>query len=898
MSAWDGLRHWLRVWLRRGAWERELDEELRFHQELEAMQQEHTGSSPDDAHAVARRKLGSPLFYREETRRATGGDWLESLMQDLRFVVRSLKREPGFITFVVLTLALGIGANATMFGVVDRLLLRGPEHVRDPGRVVRLYITDRPPGMQEYTSSALGYVSYEVLRTGTHSFDALAVYNVNDVTVGRGAEARELKASYVTAGFFPLLGVQPLLGRFFDAQEDATTGARHVAVISYGLWREAFGREPGVLGSTIVIGDEPHTVIGVAPRGFTGPELGRVDVWLPMSLVGPRVTDDWTHSWNAQWLHVIGRLKPGVTRPQAAADATIAHRQAYGDNASGSFTPQARLTVASLGANEDGGEPGETTVSRWLVGVTVIVLLIACANVVNLLLARAVRRRREVMVRIALGVGRWRLMRLLLAESLLQAIAGAAAGLVLAYLTASLVRNLLLPQIEWISPPVDGRVLVFAAAMALITGVAIGLMPALQAARTDVAAGLKTGAREGGGRGSRSRTALTVAQAALSVVLLVGAGLFLRSLWNVRALDLGLQPERVLAVSIHWPGLGRIADADARQREGQRRNEFYRQALERVSSLPGTEHAALTVGMPFQSSFGVGLRVPGWDSLPRLAGGGPNISAVTGDYFATIGTRLLKGRVFTPREGAGSERVAIVSDVMARTLWPGRDPLGACLLIDGKPCSRIVGVVADARRFRLREEPHMHYYVPLGQESSIGGTTLLVRPVGNPEAFANSVRRLLLSMDPGLGYIEAQSLQEIIDPQLRPWKLGVSVFGLAGVLALVVAAVGLYSVLSYLVEQRTQELGVRIALGAKAGNIVRLVLRDSLTMTFLGIAAGAVLALIAGRFLQDLLFQTSGRDPVVLAAVAIALVLVAVAASVLPAHRANQVDPMGALRAE
>jgi predicted permease len=899
MSAWDAVRHRLRVWLRRGAWERELEEELRFHQVLEAMQQEHAGASPEAARAAARRRLGSPAYYREETRRVSGLPWVESLMQDLRFVARSLRREPGFATFVVLTLALGIGANAAMFGVVDRLLLRGPEHVRDQRRVVRLYLTDHPPGLGEYTTGTLGYVSFEVLREGAHAFEDLAVYNRNQVTMDRGAAARQLAASYVSASFFPLLGVTPALGRFFSAREDATGGAEHVAVISHDLWKGSFAGDPAVLGRTLLIGDEPFTVVGVAPEGFTGAELQRVDLWLPMSVLGPRVTDDWTHAWNAQWLRVIGRLKAGVSFEQAAAEATGVHGRAYGNTPSGSFTPAARLSVRPLSADEGGDEPAENAVSRWLVGVTLIVLLIACANVTNLLLARGARRRREVTVRLALGVGRWRLVRLLLSEALLLAVAGSLAGLVVAYLAAGLLRRALPPTIAWFSAPVDGRVLAAAAGLAILTGLAIGLVPALRATRSDVAGGLKAGAREGGGRRSRLRMALTVTQAALSVVLLVGAGLFVRSLWNVGSLELGLEPDRVLAVDVEMPGLGRITDPAARERARARRNLFFADALERVRRLPGVEHAALTIGMPFQSWFSVRLRLPGRDSLPRLPTGGPNITAVTAEYFATMGTRLLRGRVFTEQDRAGSERVAIVNNTMARTYWPGRDPLGECLLIQDQPCARIVGVVADARRYRLREDPHMHYYVPRGQETSIGGTTLLVRPVtGDAEALAEPVRRALLELDPGLGYVQAQSVQEIIDPQVRPWKLGVSVFGLAGVLALVVAAVGLYSVLSYLVEQRTQELGVRIALGARAGSIVRLVLRDSLAMTLLGIAAGAALALVAGRFLQALLFETSARDPVVLVTVAASLILVAVLASVLPALRANGVDPMEALRAE
>jgi len=898
VSAFDALRHRLRVLFRRQAWERELQEELQFHQALETMHQAHRGLSDDAAWAGARRRLGSPTYYREEARHMTGFGFLASTAQDLRFVARSLRREPTFAAFVVLTLALAIGANAAMFGVVDRLLLRGPEHIRDPERVVRLYLTDQPPGMRPYTSGTFGYVTYEVLRAGTHSFEALAVYNKPEVVVGRGAEAEELRGSYVTAGYFPLLGVEPAVGRFFTAEEDAVGGAQHVAVIGYGLWQRSFGRDPRVLGRSMVIGGELHTVVGVAPKGFTGPELARVDVWLPMSLFGSRVTRDWTRAWDAQWLGVIGRLTGGVTREQASAEATAVHRAAYSSDAAGSFTPRARLIAAPLGATEEGREPPEAAVSRWLIGVTVVVLLIACANVINLLLARVVRRRREVVVRIALGVGRWRLVRLLLAESLFLAIAGSVTGLAVAYVTGSLVRNVLLPDVEWTSAPVDGRVLALATGMALIIGIVVGLVPALRTARSDVATGLKTGVREGGGQRSRLRTMLTVAQAALSVVLLVGAGLFVRSLWNVRALDLGLEPDRVLAVSVRWGSMPPRTDPEARQREQARRSNFYLDALERIRHLPGVEHTALTIGMPFQSSFGLRLRVPGRDSLPRLHGREPNISAVTAEYFATMGTRLLRGRGFTPQDRAGSERVALVSDAMARTIWPGQDPMGGCLLIEDLPCARIVGVVADARRFQLREDPHMHYYVPLGQETGMGGTTLLVRPAGDPQAFAGTVRRTLLAMDPELGYVAAQSVQQRIDPQIRPWKLGAAVFGLAGLLALLVAAIGLYSVLSYLVEQRTQEIGVRMALGARPANIARLVLRDSLGMTLLGITIGVLLALIGGPYLQTLLFEASPRDPAIFAAVAASLMLVAVAAGVLPAWRANRVDPMEALRAE
>ncbi|HEX9580812.1 MAG TPA: ABC transporter permease [Gemmatimonadales bacterium] len=897
MSAFDALRHRLRALLQRRAWERELEEELRFHRELEEMHQAHAGLSPEAARLAARRRLGSEVYYGEETRRAAGWETFYSVIQDVRFVLRSLWRDRQMAGFVVLTLALGIGANAAMFGVVDRLLLRGPEHIREPERVVGLYLTDRPTGRREFTTGSFGYVSYDVLRAGTRSFQGLAVYNANDVTTGRGAEARELRASYVTASYFPLLGTAPALGRFLSPEDDAVGGAQPVAVLGHGLWQSAFGGDPGVLGRTMAIADEPYTIIGVAPKGFTGPGLTRVDVWLPMSVLGPRVTDNWTRAWDAQWLRVIGRLKPGVTAEQAGVDATAAYQRAY-QSADGSFTPRARLSLAPLGANEQGREPTETTVSRWLVGVTAIVLLIACANVINLLLARAVRRRREVMVRIALGVGRWRLVRLLLTESVLLALAGSAAGIIVASLISLLVRQTLLTNIEWTRSPVDSRVLLLSAGLAVVTGVLVGIVPALQATRLDVATGLKAGVREGGGQRSRLRAALTVAQAALSVVLLVGAGLFVKSLRNAGSLDLGIQPDRALTVSVRWPSLGRFASDAARERERAQRMDFWWRAVDRMRALPGVEHASLAVGTPFRSSFTVNLRIPGRDSVPRLMGRSPSISAVTSAYFATVGTPLLRGRDFTPADGAGSERVAIVSDVMAQTVWPGQEPIGACLIVESLPCARIVGVVADARRFRLREDPHMHYYVPLGQEAGMGGTVLLVRPTGDPEAFSSTVRRELLAMDPEMGYIEVATMQQDIDPQVRPWRLGAAVFGLAGVLALVVAAVGLYSVLSYLVEQRAVEIGVRVALGAGAATIIRLILTHSARAALLGVALGIGLALAGGRFLEPLLFEASSGDIGVMAFVATSLLAVAVVASVLPAWRAQRVDPMEALRAE
>jgi putative ABC transport system permease protein len=907
-----GIRRLFHLALRRADLSaRDVDEEIRTHLQLRTEQLMRDGMAPEIAHEAAVQKFGSfPVVERElhhvahqRDRTMRLQEWFEGLRQDVRYAARALRREPMFTAFVVTTLALGIGANAAMFGVVDRLLIRGPAHITDPARVMRVYYTGQSAGGSEFTSNSFGYVTYGLLKSGARSLEGVAAYavNLNGMTFGRGGEARLVTAGAVTADLFPLLGVRPALGRFFTADEDRTSGAEHVVVLGDGLWRSDFAGDRSVLGRTIVLGDEPFTVVGVAPPGFTGPQLAKVDVWTPMSLRGANVTQNWATTWNAAWLRVIARVKPGMTTEQVNADATAAYRHAY----SGSDKLQAsgRLFAAPISFNSEGKETAELSISRWLLGVAIVVLLIACSNVVNLLLARAVRRRREVAVRLALGAGRGRLVRLLLTESMMLAIAGGVAGLVIAWVTAQMMRKALLPTIEWTSPPVDARVLAVSAAIALGVGILVGLAPALRASRPDLTASLKAGVREGGGQGMRLRSALTIAQAALSIVLLVGAGLFVRSLWHIRSLDLGIEPDKVLAFAPRWPGLLAL-DTAARRIERARRNEFYSRALERVRQLSDVEHASLTVGLPFQSAFSQFLRVPGWDSIPaQLKGGKPGFSAVASDYFETVGTRLVSGRTFTPADRNGSEPVALVSDLMAKTLWPGRSPIGDCLFAGPKndstlTCSRIVGIVRDARQFSLKEDPSMKYYIPFGQERGVGGTVLLIRPRGDPAKMVASTRRVLQELDPSISYVYAQTLQESVDPQIRPWRLGASVFGLMGVLALVVAAVGLYSVLSYLVAQRTHEIGVRIALGARGGDILGLVLRSSFGMTVLGVVIGLALSLAAGRFVEPLLFETSARDPGVIGGVALSMLTVALVASLVPALRARRVNPMEALRTD
>ena len=901
----------LALWRRHDAAPR-VDDEIRTHLDMRTQELIRQGWNADHAAdealrrfgplADARREMLQAATHREQSMRFR--ESIESLVQDVRYALRGLRREPTFTAFVIGTLALGMGANAAMFSVADRLLLRGPQYVQHPSQLSRLYMKVQPRGMKEVQTGTFGYAMYAAMRNNATSFAGVSGYTINSksITLGHGASARLLTLGESTADLFPLLGVTALRGRFFTEAEDNTNAPEHVVTIGYGIWQREFGGSDDVIGKTITLGDEPYRIVGVAPKGFTGPELAAVDVWMPLSIRMQTVVKDWTHSWNWQALAVVARVKPGVTVTYAAGDAMLAYHHAY----TGTDTSEAAATLglAPIGYSRDGVEPAEAIVSRWLLGVAVIVLLIACSNVINLLLARAVRRRREVAVRLALGAGRARLFRLRLIEGLLLAGGGGLAGLVVALVTGGVVRSVLLPDVEWPSSTVDARVIAFSALVSLFVGVVVTLVPAIRPSTLDLTAALKSGVRDGGGRRVNLRATLTVAQAALSVVLLVGAGLFVMSLHRVRTIDLGIQPDRVLVVDISWQRASTLSDRADRAAEELRRVNFFPIALDRVRALAGVERASLTVGLPFGNEFRQGMRVQGMDSMPKLNGRGPTVSAVGADYFETVGTRVRQGRSFSSSDRAESEPVAIVSAAMAATAWPGQDPLGKCIYsgenhtFDKTQCARVVGVAADANQSALREPAMMHYYLPFGQETGIGGTDLLVRPRGNATVVAEQIRRELTQLDPSITLVETALMQETIDSQSRSWTLGASMFSLMGVLALIVAAMGLYSVMSYLIAQRTHEIGVRLALGAQSRDIVGLVVFSSLGMATLGVALGLGFSLAAGKFLEPLLFDTSPRSPIVLAGVAVVLIGVALLASVVPAIRAKRVDPMLALRTE
>jgi predicted permease len=701
----------------------------------------------------------------------------------------------------------------------------------------------------------------------------------------------------VTANYFRVLGVQPALGRFFMPDEDRAPVGSLVAVVSHGFWRHQLGEARDVVGHTIVLDGKTFTIVGVAPEHFTGVDLENVDLWVPVSaLAATSFGDDWATSPHSIWVRTVGRLAPGATPARVNAEATVAFRRAVR-----SWEQPRRDTLATIVAGPivaaRGPEqaPAEARISLWLVGVAGIVLLVACANVATLLLARAAGRRREIAVRLALGVGRRRLVRQLLTETLLLATLAAVAALLVTHWGGAAVRTLLLPNVAWEGSPLDARVLAFTTAATMLTVLLAGLAPALQASATDVAGALAAGTRQGGARRSALHAGLLVAQAALSVVLLVGAGLFVRSLHRVRAHDAGIDLPRVLLVRID---LERAGFATPRVRA------LYTAAVERARQIPGVERAALAaMSVPTQTGAALSTAIPGRDSLPPLPNGGPYYGAVGADYFAALGARVVRGRGITDADERLGARVAVVNETLARHYWPpgSGSPLGTCVLLGSdSTCTEVVGVVQDIMLFRLVNDERAQLYLPLTHPAfpvSAPGA-LLVRTGGEAAPVAGPLRRQLQGLAPGMPYVDVRSFEELVAPQLQPWRLGATMFAVFGGLALLIAAVGLYGVLAYAVSQRTHEVGVRMALGATTRDVVGLVVRDGVRVAGLGLALGAGIALAAGRFVAPLLYETSPRDPVVLGTTAVVLLVVAVLASLIPARRAAHVDPSVALRGE
>jgi putative ABC transport system permease protein len=816
---------------------------------------------------------------------------METLLQDLRYATRSLTRSPGLTIAAVLTLGLGIGANAAMFGVVDRLFFRPPAHVTDPDRVVRINVTKTKAPYGTWTQPLADFPRYSELKEHARTLSAVAAFSGMSFSMGRGQDARHVSGEAVSASFFPLLGVKPERGRFFTTDEDRKGGA-HVAVLSHEFWHTQFAEDPGVLDKTLQLNTATYTVIGVAPLGFTGIDLDHPDLWVPISVAGPET------SWpvvlecdGCYWMNTIARLAPGGTVSQAASEATAlyrAHVASSPDAADSTATVSLGSVHQALGPNADNA----AKLSIWLIAVCGAVLLIACANVANLLLARALQRRREIAVRVALGAGRGRLIRQLYAESAFLAVLGLGAALLVTLWAGPLLRAALLPDAAP-GTPLDARVFLFSAALALATLLLAGLAPAVHAGVPDLSGALKSGNREGGVVRSATRSGLLVGQVALTFILLTGAGLFITSLRSVLGLRLGFDPDHLIVANVEFRPFGY---------KRPEINAAYERMRESVLRLPGITSASLSIGTPFEATYDSDLKIPGRDSLPKIKSGGPSITAITPEYFRTLGTAILRGRAFTDADSRGAQHVAVVNESMARLIWPDEQALGKTMRIGTDPVPfTVVGVVEDARQMSVTDELSMQYFVPLAQSDTVlqtGVSSLIIRTAGPAAPLTSIVRRQVQASLPDLPYPHIDPMPALFADQLRPWRLGSSLFTLFGALGVLLAAIGLYGVLGYGVSQRTQEFGIRIALGAGRRRVLGLVLRQGLQLALTAVALGVVGALVAGRAIASLLYGVSPHNPLVLLAVATILTGVALLASYLPARRATRVDPMVALRYE
>ena len=883
---------------RRERYVHEVEREMRFHLELASRAaSDRTGEL--EVEVDPRHTFGNTTYYREEVRRVTPLNWFDRIRQDTSYAWRGLRRAPGFTVAVVLTLGLGIGVNAAVFSFMDRLFVRPPAGVTAPNEVRRIYADLMDHGDNAGGRVAFDGFSYPYFLAIAAAEDPsleLALYTDPDSTAAVVNGVRfPIRQSRASANYFRLLGVRPQRGRFFTGDEAAIESPTLVAVLSDAFLRRAYPAGEQVIGRTIEIGNRPYTVIGVASAPFTGIDVNAVDVWVPANTYGlgsePR-SEPWYQTFQSSF-GILARIPRGVSEAHVTTAATTAMRTVH---LRGWFydSTQTAVTGSIIRANGPMQRQQEVSIATRLAGVAFIVLLIACANIANLLLVRATRRQREIALRRALGVSAGRLYSQLLTESLLLSMLAGMVGLALAFWAATALRRLLLPHVQWADAAIDLRTIAFIVIGSLVTGMVTGLVPAMHATRPDVMNSLKAGAREDSYQHSNLRSVLLVVQTALSVLLIAGAGLFVRSLKNVEHIDVGFDIVNTLSVEPVFAA----TPPSAKER-------FLSMPLvaERMRSAPGVEAAGFASSGPMGGYSVTGFYLPDRDSLPPLGNERwPSNIAISPGYFRATGVPLLAGRDFGPedrRDGAGA---VIVSRAMARLYWPNESAVGKCVQL-GKPdapCSMVVGVVGDVNRMRLIEEPSLQFYRPLTQVDTVyAPKALIVRTsAGNAPAVTKLASAELKRVFPQMAPVRARTIEQQLEPQFRPWRLGAQLFTALGLLALVVATIGVYSVVAYAVSQRTREMGIRLALGAQTRDILSLVVGEGSRVVLLGVVLGIAGALLAGRLIAALLFGVSARDPLVLAGTAVLLAIVGLVASALPGWRATRVDPVAALRAD
>jgi putative ABC transport system permease protein len=810
---------------------------------------------------------------------------IRDLWQDLRYGLRVLAKKPAFTIIAVITLSLGIGANTAIFTVVNAALLRGlPYH--EPERLVHLWETNPHENSHQREASYPDYLDWQANQV----FAGMAGYGGGGGFVLEGREANELVvAGRVTANFFAVLGVQPVLGRTFQEGEDQP-GAARVVVLSYGGWQRLFGGDQQVLGQTLMLSGNPYTVVGVLPPSFQFAPRGTAEIWTPLVPNEMQRTRRFQH-----WVNVVARLKPGISVEQAQTGIQlIAQRIAseYPDSHANTTIVLVPLQEQFVGRLKP--------LLLTLLGAVGFVMLIACANVANLCLVRAAVRQKELAIRAALGAGRLRLLRQMLVESVLLSLLGGAAGLLLARwgvdaLIAAIPAEQLnfMPYLRGLS--LDSRILFFTFALSVLTGVVFGLAPAWQAAKLDLQGVLKEGGRTAGGitRG-RLRNLLVVSELALAVVLLVGAGLMMKSLTRLLKVDPGFNPHNLLTFGISLP---------ARYDNDQKIAAFHQELLTRLEAMPGIAGAGTVGVLPLIGGNTTRFYPAG---KPKPAPGQEieaNLRDVSTGYFRVVGVPLTVGRYFTERDDAKAPGVIIVNQTLAHLVFPQQNAVGQRLIFPGYETQpfEIVGVVGDERVNGLDARITPVVYYPYLQDSPLGpASTLVVRTKGDPVSFSNAIRSECRALEPGITIFEVRTMEQIIanTPATFMRRYPALLIGLFAVLALLLASVGIYGVISYTVSQQTHEIGVRIALGAQRRDVLRLVLSHGMLLALIGVGGGLVAALALTRLLQGLLFGVTATDPATFAGVAVLLLTVALLACYLPARRATKVDPLVALRYE
>jgi len=803
---------------------------------------------------------------------------MNSLLQDLRYGGRMLRRRPGFTVVAIVTLALGIGANTTIFSFVNGILLRSLPYPQ-PERLVLLDETAPKLGM---ASMGVSFPNFLDWRERNRVFEDIATYTSSSVSLSGSGEPEQLRGAAISQGLLEILRIAPILGRTFTAEEDRPN-QEMVVLLSYGLWQRRFGGDANRVGQTITLNAHPFTVIGVMPPDFRFPE--QAEYWVPLAL------DTKMYTRTDHGLEAVARLKDGVSLEQARAEM---------NDIAGRIEQENPITNEGLGVSVTGMHDALAGDYRQalLILLCVVggVLAVACANIANLMLVRATTRQKEMAIRAALGASRWRIARQLLTESVLIGAAGGALGLLLAVWGLDLLLAAIPIKLPfWMKFGLDLRVLGFTSGVALLTGLGFGVLPALQASKPNLNETLKEGGRSvlGAGR-QRSRNLLVVVEIALSLVLLVGAGLMMRSFVRLQQVNSGMNPANVLTLRINLPS--------SKYPEGAKRDSYYRQLMERVRALPGVQAAGAIRTLPLSGNlWGRSLTVEGFPVLPVGQAQAVQHNVITPGYFRALGIPLLEGRDFTDADTSDTPKVTIIDERLARQYWPGESPLGHRVRFgppeDNEPWHTIVGVVGAVRHERLDAETRQSVYLP-HSEVSVTTMTLTVRATANPQNLTSAVTGEVRALDPDLPVTKVMTMQEVIAQSVWQARLYTILFGVFAIVALLLASVGIYGVMAYTVTIRTHEIGLRVALGAQSSNVLRLIVGQGMKLALAGVIVGLAGAFALTRLMASLLYGTSPSDPLTFLVIALLLTGVTLVACYIPARRATRVDPMVALRYE